>query len=217
MTEEASRRLRHSRTPSGPLAIGATESTAGVRLPPLLTRFHRRYPGVEMSLITDSSMELTEKVRNGTLDCALVAGPVNRPDLECIPLLEEELVLVHLHSQLNPSGLRTFLVFGSGCTYRARLESWLRHTGTLPFRLMEFGTFEAILGCARAGMGTGVLTRSATEHWLRDGDLHLHPLPDPFARVPTVLLRRRDPYPSPALEAFAEMAEAFLSGKTSAV
>lgn len=85
-----------------------------------------------------------------------------------MPLWTEELVLVHPHPHLDPARIRTFLVFGPGCTYRARLESWLRHTGWIPFRLLEFGTFDAILGCIQAGMGTGVLTRSAARHRIQD-------------------------------------------------
>lgn len=207
LVEEAVYDLRDSRVPTGPLALGATESTAAVRLPPLLSAYHQSYPEVAMSLVTVSSLELTEKVLDRSLDCALVAGPVEQPELETTPLLTEELVLVHPHPHLELMGLCNFLVFGPGCTYRARLESWLRHRGTLPFRLLEFGTFEAILGCVKAGMGTGVLTRSAAEHWIRDEALYLHPLPETFSQVPTLLIRRREPGGSRALEAFVALVE----------
>jgi LysR family transcriptional regulator, cell division regulator len=38
--------------PKGPLAIGSMETTAAVRLPSLLARFHRRFPAVQLTLRT---------------------------------------------------------------------------------------------------------------------------------------------------------------------
>src|SRR3954465_4512943 len=38
--------------PKGPLAIGSMETTAAVRLPPLLADFHHRFPAVRLSLRT---------------------------------------------------------------------------------------------------------------------------------------------------------------------
>src|SRR6516225_6371901 len=49
LSREALVAARDDGVPKGPLAIGSMETTAAVRLPPLLAQFHRRFPGVQLS------------------------------------------------------------------------------------------------------------------------------------------------------------------------
>ena len=48
---------------------------------------------------------------------------------------------------------RTLIVFRRGCSYRAKCEGWLWDNGYLPYRVMDIGTHDGILGCVKAGMG----------------------------------------------------------------
>src|SRR5579871_4565075 len=52
MSRDALLAARDDGSPKGPLAIGSMETTAAVRLPPLLARFHQRFPGVQLTLQT---------------------------------------------------------------------------------------------------------------------------------------------------------------------
>ena len=52
LSREAVLAARDDGEPKGPLAIGSMETTAAVRLPPLLADFHRRFPAVRLSLRT---------------------------------------------------------------------------------------------------------------------------------------------------------------------
>src|SRR5215470_10489555 len=47
LSSEAEAALRNG-APSGTLALGALESTAATRLPPILARYHRAYPDVRI-------------------------------------------------------------------------------------------------------------------------------------------------------------------------
>src|SRR3569623_834749 len=80
--------------PKGPLAIGSMETTAAVRLPPLLADFHRRFPAVRLSLRTAPTADLVAAVLDVTLDGAFVAGPIEHADLATSSAFREELVLV---------------------------------------------------------------------------------------------------------------------------
>lgn len=101
-----------------------------------------------------------------------------------MPLWTEELVLVHPHPHLDPARIRTFLVFGPGCTYRARLESWLRHTGWVPFRLLEFGTLTPSSVASRRGWEPASLPAPPPGTGFRMNSFTFTPFREPTAGCP---------------------------------
>lgn len=58
---------------SGRLAVGAEQCLGAVDVPPLLERFHRRYPQVDITFTQAGSHDLVDGVRAGRLDVAFVA------------------------------------------------------------------------------------------------------------------------------------------------
>lgn len=65
--------VRASRELSGRLAVGAEQCLGAVDVPPLLERFHRRYPQVDITFTQSGSHDLVDAVRAGRLDVAFVA------------------------------------------------------------------------------------------------------------------------------------------------
>ena len=64
----------------GSVTIG-TVTSHNVDIPSLLADFHAEHPQVEITLSTDNSDALIEKVRTGRLDAAIVSvGPDERPE-----------------------------------------------------------------------------------------------------------------------------------------
>ncbi|WP_370151604.1 LysR family transcriptional regulator [Ferrovibrio sp.] len=192
----------------GMLAIGTMETTAAVRLPALLARYHARHPDVTLDISTGTTAALLDQVLDRSLDGAFVAAPVEHPDLATLPLVEEELVLVMAqdwpdlaaYRQANPAP--TAVVFRTGCSYRQRLEQYLSGEGWMPFRRLEFGTLEGMLGCVSANVGVTLLPRAAVEKSTLHAALRLHPIPPAQGRVETLFVRRRDVPESAAMRAF---------------
>lgn len=121
-----------------------------------------------------------------------------------MPLWTEELVLVHPHPHLDPARIRTFLVFGPGCTYRARLESWLRHTGWVPFRLLEFGTLTPSSVASRRGWEPASLPAPPPGTGFRMKSFTFTPSREPTAGCPPSSSAVGNPVPT-ELEAFVEL------------
>jgi DNA-binding transcriptional LysR family regulator len=217
LARQAERSLDPSSQPRGPLRIGSMETTAAVRLPALLTAFHHDCPEVDLSLRTGPTEDLLQQVLDYELDGAFVAGPVNHPELEQETMLEETLAFIagHRLDDLSaPDIPRTLLVFRSGCSYRARLEQWVRTRGWLPVKILEFGTLEAILGCVEAGMGISLIPLSVVRHYLGKGmhqGLWVQPLEGDEGRVETLFVRRRDAVMTPALRHFLALGKNLLS------
>ncbi len=83
-------------------------------------------------------------------------------------------------------------MFRVGCAYRARAEQWLRESGRLPYRVMEYGALDGILGCVSAGLGCTLMPRSVVERVGVQENLQLSEISPHIAQVDTLLARRED-------------------------
>jgi LysR family transcriptional regulator, cell division regulator len=208
---EARLAVQDGAEPSGRLVIGSLETTAAVRLPPILIPYHRAYPKVDVSVQTGTEATLIADVLDYRVEGAFVAGPVAHPELLEEPILEENLVLVTAPSWPSFDVLASvsetkLLVFRSGCSYRQRLEQILAQRGIVDVRHLEFGTLDGIIGCVAAGVGVTLLPEAAVMAARRDGAIATHELPNGEGRVQTVFIRRRDGFLSSALSRFLEYA-----------
>jgi DNA-binding transcriptional LysR family regulator len=211
LSHEAVLAARDDGEPKGPLAIGSMETTAAVRLPPLLADFHRRFPAVRLSLRTATTADLVAGVLEGTLDGAFVAGPIAHADLAATSAFREELVLVSARRWGSLAELRagtpesgpTALVFRTGCTYRQRLEQVFVEFGWPSAARFELGTLDGMIGCVAADMGVTLLPRAVVERSAMIGSVAMHTLSPSHARVETLFIQRRAGHQYSALSGFA--------------
>ncbi|MBR1166921.1 LysR substrate-binding domain-containing protein [Bradyrhizobium sp. DASA03005] len=210
LSREALLAARDDGEPKGPLAIGSMETTAAVRLPPLLADFHRRFPAVRLSLRTAPTADLVASVLDGTLDGAFVAGPITHDDLAATSAFREELVLVSARRWASLTELRagtpesgpTALVFRTGCTYRQRLEQIFVEFGWPSAARFELGTLDGMIGCVAADMGVTLLPRAVVERSAMNGAVAIHTLSTSHARVETLFIRRSTGHQYSALQGF---------------
>lgn len=197
--------------PRGTLAIGSLETTAALRLSPVLSRFASTYPAVRLVVTTGTTRRLLDDVVDCRLEGAFVAGPVSHPALAQEAVYREELVLVTSPAVRAPEDLAAVpdlktIVFQIGCSYRQRLESLLANMGIVTAEPLEFGSLDAILGCVSAAVGVTLLPRALVAAAHRDGRIAVHELPAERSHVETLFVRRSDAYVSSALSAFLAMA-----------
>jgi DNA-binding transcriptional LysR family regulator len=182
--------------PQGVLKIGALESTAATRLPVVLARYHREYPAVRLELVTATSAALIDKVLREDLEAAFVAEPFPARNLQAVHVFTEELVVITArdHPRVRSAAdlaQRTLLAFTTGCAYRRRLEAWLGRSKIAPDRVMEYGSYHAIVACTAAGAGIAVVPRSVLRATGMDAQVAAHPLPAKIAEAKTMLVWRR--------------------------
>ena len=193
--------------PRGQLVVGSLETTAALRLSPVLSAYAAAWPEVDLVLTTGTTCELVEAVLAHRLEGAFVCGPIDHPELEEQVVFREELVVVTSPAvrsleQLHGQERLKIVVLRAGCSYRQRLESLLAARGIVGVRLLEFGTLDSILACVGAGIGITLLPRIVVDSAARDRRVALHVLPAAEAEVDTVFIRRRDAFVSSALAAF---------------
>jgi LysR family transcriptional regulator, cell division regulator len=210
LIEETKSVMNDDQTPCGPLIIGSMETTAAVRLPALLSKYHKDFPDVDLTLKTGSTEQNIQRVLQYELDGAFVAGPIEHRELIEKEVIEEELVLITdtIHppiSSFKDIQTRTLLVFHDGCSYREKLEQWLRQEGVIPKKIMEFGTLDAIVGCVSAGIGVSMVPQSVVAKQVQGGILRQHSIPKLYGKVKTVFIYRKDKYVPSSLLKFINM------------
>src|SRR6202047_3237691 len=90
----AARAARDDGEPRGPLTIGSLETTAALRLAPLIASYVAACPEVDLALRPGTTAELIEAVLDRKLEGAFVCGPVAHESLSGQVMFEEELVLL---------------------------------------------------------------------------------------------------------------------------
>jgi DNA-binding transcriptional LysR family regulator len=205
----------------GRLRLGAMESIAASRLPGPLAAFHGRYPEVAVELQTAPSRELIARLHAGALDAAIVGDEVDDARFTSIPLYQEELILVAAAGcplLQNPKRLngKTLLVFqGQGCAYRRRFEQWLQTLRVVPSRVLEFGSYHAILAAAAAGVGASLIPRSVLDIYAQREAVSWAEVPSRVAKLRTLLLMPMTTH-APALTRLVELLRADATAQTGA-
>ncbi|AMB85380.1 LysR family transcriptional regulator [Pseudomonas agarici] len=182
--------------PGGDFVLGTMHSTAAIHLPPLLSRYHRAYPAVNLQVQSSISCELFEGVLSGRLDAALVDGPLQLAGLEGIPLFQESLIMIGaadhppIHSARDVEG-RPVFTFRPGCSYRGRLEAWYAHYQATMGRAIEIESYPGMLACVTAGSGVAMMSRSMLASLPGRENVSVHPMAAPFDTATTWLMWRK--------------------------
>ncbi len=192
LADETDATLRAGR-PCGTFRLGSLESTAGTRLPALLSRYHRSYPDVTIELATGTSTALVKRVHEFEIEAAFVSEPFSAPGLHARPVFDEELVLISTKDQraiTHPDdiGLCTLIAFANGCSYRKLLEEWIGRAKVMPVRVLEFASYQAIIACVAAGTGVAIVPRSVLATLRSAVDVRQHELPERYRKNRTHLI-----------------------------
>ncbi|OZI71413.1 LysR family transcriptional regulator [Bordetella genomosp. 12] len=202
---EAELAMRRAK-PQGVLRIGTLESTAAARLPPLLAAFHQRYPDVQIEMVTGTSTALIARIHRYEIEAAFVSEPFQLADVETQPMFTEDLVLIasknakHVETARDLQGC-TIVAFATGCSYRTIFERWLTTIGVMPTRILELGSYHAIVACVAAGSGVGIVPRSVLRAVHTETEVKILPLPADVALTRTHLVWRAG-HRSLSLDAF---------------
>ena len=160
---------------------------------------------MRLELVTGTTGALVARVMNREVEAAFVAEPFTGDDLEGDPVFSEELVLITPRSFRKVKtpkdiGHTTLIAFATGCSYRRRLEAWLGSARVVPGRVMEFGSYHAIVACVAAGTGIAIVPRSVLRLSLAASGVATCRLPATISQARTFLVWRRD-HRSVALDA----------------
>jgi DNA-binding transcriptional LysR family regulator len=215
LAEEACASVHNDSEPAGTLTLSAAESVLTYRLPRLLRAFQDRYAKVKIELHAPGMSEFGPPIGMGVDIAISINEPIQEPHLVVEALRAEPVVAVVAREHALTGRARVtpheivaeqLLLTEHSCSYRALFERTLAAAGARATRSLEFASVEAIKQCARARMGIAVLPEMVVADGLRAGELVALPWPRTQLKVYTQLVRRRDKWVSPAMQAFWDMA-----------
>jgi DNA-binding transcriptional LysR family regulator len=150
----------------GPVRLGIPDDYAESFLADILSRFNRRHPLVEVSVVCEASIELAAQVSAGALELALItAGALEPKKVALFPgfelLREEPLFWVAAERFRTESGAPIPLALGSGtCLWRRAAEDALAASTRATRGLFFSKNFTAIGSIVRAGLAATILPAS---------------------------------------------------------
>jgi len=152
-------------------------------LPPLLKRYRKSHPRVDVRIEPGATSDPIAHLINGTLDVAIVSDPVKDRRVVASKLFEDEMVAIVAPS--HPLAARPYLrpedfANETLLTYSPKEESTVYQRLLVPCgvtpQVQQVQITEAIIELVKAGMGVAVLAWWAVEPAVRSGALRAVPM-----------------------------------------
>ena len=150
----------------GTVRLGVGATTLTYRLPRILGAYNRRFPQIELVVVTGTTEFLLDAVKGHQVDLAIVMSPREEPGMRITPLGTEELVIVLNHNHpmarksiLLPEDLRKlrFILYEKNTKMQNLIDAYFQSLGFSPRIAMEVESIEAMKSLVRAGLGASVL------------------------------------------------------------
>jgi DNA-binding transcriptional LysR family regulator len=138
------------------IRVGMPETFAAIHIPLVLQRLKQSYPEIHPRIYTDTSERLLADVLANKIDCGLLGNAPQQDDLEVIPVVREELVIV---TPKDGDFQDQLLVREDGCGYRKHAIIWQQENGRGGDELMVISSSEGLLGCVAAGLGYTLIAK----------------------------------------------------------
>jgi DNA-binding transcriptional LysR family regulator len=165
----------------GVVRIGAGPTISSYLLPPMIKRFRKAFPGVELLIETGNTPVLLENLGRGSIDLAvLVSSDLSEAQSFAVEVhWDFELVLVSHQAQparrvrLAELGHSRFVLFRKGSRMEEPIDRYFAGHGFDPNVIMRFDNAEAIKAMIESGLGISMLPTWIVDKDLRTGELHL--------------------------------------------
>lgn len=199
---------------TGRLRLGLIGSAAAAPVvADALVSFHRRHPGVAVTVEDTGSADMADRIRSGDLDLALVGLFADQmsPDLAHRELMVEPLVAIlpighPLAGSADPLDLRAlagveFVEMRPESGLRRQVDAAVERAGMVRSVAFELSTSDNVVRFVQLGFGVALVPLSAAQ----GRPVQVRPLTDPDARHPVSLIHRSPAPSAPAARAFLDL------------
>lgn len=168
----------------GRVRLGTGASTLIYRLSAILNDYSRRFPEIELVVVTGTTEFLLAGIRSDQLDLAIVMSPAPEAGLAVTPLGQEELVVVlgKQHPLANKKLLKPedlarlrFIMYEKHTAMQSLIDGYFEMLQVDPQIAMEIEDIEAIKSLVGAGLGAAILPRCSAEEPVRGTRIRVMP------------------------------------------
>lgn len=198
---------------SGQVRVATIYSVGIHELSPVLKRFIKSFPQVNVHIEYSRPNKVYEDVINHVIDMGIVAYPTPRPQIEIIPFGNDPLVLVcspehELASKkridINRLDGERFIAFERDIPTRKAVDKILRDRGVSVQYVMELDNIETVKQSVEADLGVTIVPRATVQNEVRAGTLRAVNFTESFAR-PIGIIHRKGKIFSAAARKFVDL------------
>ena len=151
---------------SGRVRLGVPDDYADRYLPEIMARFSRAYPGVELTVICEPSVDLLERIDSNDLDLAIITNCENKRASETFR--RERLLWVTSSRHPTHTEERVPLALGRPtCTWRRMAIEKMESIGRLYRILYTSSSAGAVAAAVLSGLAVSVLPESGLRPGMR--------------------------------------------------
>ena len=169
----------------GKLRVASVISIALHNLPPMIKKFRKNHPGVEITVDYRKAEEIYDAVEDGRADLGLLAYPKARPGLRAITCWQEKLVLVmpagHPLCGKRPISLEQlegerFVGLTPDIPTRQYLDKILRQAGVKVSLVAELENIETVKAALEAEQAVSIIPETSVRQEVKQGILAMRPI-----------------------------------------
>lgn len=205
---------------TGKLCLGTIESVCASVFPVLLREYHRRYPKVNIKIVTDSPEILLHMMDKNALDIVYFLDKAVY-NTKWVKVLEKPEEVFFVSSSENPLSKRRelnldevicqpFISTEKDASYRLLLEESLAEKGYELHPFLETGNTEFIINQLRHNLGVSFLPGFIVKKDLDEGRLSRLDVRDFHLQVCRQIVYHKDKWVTREMKAFLELAQDFL-------
>jgi LysR family hydrogen peroxide-inducible transcriptional activator len=155
---------------AGRLVLGGIPTVAPFILPPLIARFHKLYPKVQIEIREDVTERLLRLCQQGEVDAALLALPVDESGLKVEPLFDEPLLLalpakhrLASFDRIRPADLEdeSFILLGEEHCLRGDIVRYCQRHSFQPVSVNQAQQLATVEQLVASGFGVSFIPEMA--------------------------------------------------------
>jgi DNA-binding transcriptional LysR family regulator len=166
----------------GQLRVGAGMLACTYIIPPVLEKFKALHPRIDLEVITAPTDALLSKLNDNLIELGVFTLPIKHADLQVIPLITEEMVVVtspkhpvlSQRSKINAEELQDYplILFPREARTRNVLDEFFKEVGISPRIIMEAENVALIKPLVKIDLGISIIPLRSVSEELERGELH---------------------------------------------
>ena len=199
---------------SGNIRVSTIYSVGLHELPPYMKQFIQKFPTVNVHLEYRRSNLVYDDVLHNVVDLGIIAYPAKNRELEYIPFLEDELVVIcspeHPIAKLKSVEIQelakhNYIGFDNDIPTRKATDQIFRDTKISILPVMEFDNIETVKRAVEINAGVAIVPRGTVRQEVEKGLLVSREFKNKVFQRPIYIIHRKGRVLTPAMEKFISL------------
>jgi len=199
---------------SGNIRVSTIYSVGLHELPPYMKHFIQNYPTVNVHLEYRRSNLVYDDVLHNVVDLGIIAYPAKNRELEYIPFLEDELVVIcspehplakQKAVEIHDLAKHNYIGFDNDIPTRKATDQIFRDTRVSVLPVMEFDNIETVKRAVEINAGVAIVPRGTIRQEVEKGLLVAREFKNKKFMRPIYIIHRKGRVLTPAMEKFISL------------